>query len=82
MAETLAAVPAGAEAEAMQTEVYEVGKRHDFADLLASFNALYEILLGQFQGPRIGLFIALYVVAETIVLIKHALVGEDLGDAV
>ncbi len=29
----------------MQTEIYEVYKRHDFADLLAWFIALYEILL-------------------------------------
>jgi lysyl-tRNA synthetase class 1 len=79
LSKTLAALPEGAEAEAIQTEVYEVGKRHDFADLRAWFKALYEILLGQEQGPRMGSFIALYGMAETIALIDRALAGEDLS---
>ena len=41
--------------------------------------ALYEILLGQSQGPRMGSFIALYGVAETVALIDRALNGEDLA---
>jgi len=68
-----------AQAGDIQSEVYEVGKRHDFADLKAWFGALYEILLGQKQGPRMGSFIALYGVPETIALIRSALAGEDLG---
>ena len=79
LTETLADLPTGADAEAIQTEVYEVGKRHDFADLRAWFKALYEILLGQSQGPRMGSFIALYGMTETIALIERALAGEDLG---
>jgi hypothetical protein len=69
----------GADADAIQTEVYEVGKRHPFADLKAWFQGLYEVLLGQSQGPRMGSFIALYGVKETIELIRKALAGEDLG---
>ncbi len=72
-------LPAGATAEEIQTEVYEVGKRHPFPDLRAWFRALYEILLGQSQGPRMGSFIALYGKAETAALIRRALAGEDLG---
>jgi lysyl-tRNA synthetase class 1 len=72
-------LPAGASAEDIQTEVYEVGKRHDFESLRDFFKACYEILLGQDQGPRLGSFIALYGVAETLTLIKRALAGEDLG---
>jgi lysyl-tRNA synthetase class 1 len=65
--------------EALQTLVYEVGKRHRcFADLRAWFKALYEILLGQSEGPRMGSFIALYGVPETIALIERARAGEDL----
>ena len=63
------------------SEVYEVGKRHGI-ELKAWFQALYEVLLGQSRGPRMGSFIALYGVAETVALIRRALAGEDLGRAV
>ena len=65
-----------ADAETLQTEVYEIGKRHPFPELRAWFKALYEVLLGQDQGPRFGSFIALYGRKETIALIKRALAGE------
>jgi lysyl-tRNA synthetase class 1 len=74
----LTALPEGADAEAIQTEVYEVGKRHPFPDLRAWFRALYEVLLGQTDGPRMGSFIALYGRAETLALIERALKGESL----
>ncbi|MDH3597721.1 MAG: lysine--tRNA ligase, partial [Rhodospirillales bacterium] len=68
-----------AEAEAIQTQVYEVGKRHDFESLRAWFKALYEILLGQEQGPRMGSFFKLYGLEASKALIRRALAGEDLG---
>ena len=64
--------------EAIQFEVYEIGKRHGFEPLRAWFKALYETLLGSSQGPRMGSFIALYGRAETIALIRKALAGEVL----
>ena len=67
-----------ADAETIQTEVYEVGKRHPFPDLKDWFKSLYEILLGQSQGPRMGSFIALYGLDETRTLLKRAIAGEDL----
>ncbi len=70
---------ADADAETIQTEVYEVGKRHPFPDLKAWFRALYEILLGQSQGPRMGSFIALYGLEETRALLTRAIAGEDLA---
>lgn len=73
----LAELPA--DAEAIQTLVYEVGKRHPFEDLKSWFRALYEILLGQTQGPRMGSFVALYGVEETVALIRRVLAGEDLN---
>ncbi|MDP6773587.1 MAG: lysine--tRNA ligase [Rhodospirillales bacterium] len=79
LAATLEELPAGSDAEAIQAQVYEVGKRHPFADLKAWFRALYEILLGQSTGPRMGSFIALYGIAETVTLIRRALAGEDLA---
>ena len=75
----LEALPSNADAEAIQTEVYEVGKRHPFPDLRAWFKALYEVLLGQEQGPRMGSFMAIYGLSESIDLIRRALAEEDLA---
>ncbi len=72
-------LPAGASAEDIQTQVYEVGKQHPFENLRDWFKALYEILLGQSQGPRFGSFIALYGVDESVALMDKALNGEDLA---
>jgi len=79
LAAWLEAAPADADAESIQFEVYEVGKRHGFENLRQWFQALYEVLLGQSQGPRMGSFIALYGVPETARLIRRALAGEDLS---
>ncbi|HIC28856.1 MAG TPA: hypothetical protein EYO85_05345 [Rhodospirillales bacterium] len=76
---SLEALGEKATAEDIQTEVYEVGKRHPFPELKAWFRALYEILLGQSQGPRMGSFIALYGVGETCTLLRRAIAGEDLN---
>jgi lysyl-tRNA synthetase class 1 len=72
----LAALPEGANGETIQNEVYAVGKAHDFENLRDWFRALYQVLLGQDQGPRFGSFVALYGVAETRTLIARALAGE------
>ena len=80
LARELAQLAPETDAEAIQTLVYEVGKRHpEVGDLRAWFRALYEILLGQEDGPRMGSFIALYGVPETIALIEKTLAGEDLA---
>jgi lysyl-tRNA synthetase class 1 len=76
----LEALPEDADAETVQTQVYEVGKRHEFPELRAWFKALYEILLGQEQGPRMGSFMSLYGLPESIALIRRALAGEDLAE--
>jgi lysyl-tRNA synthetase class 1 len=72
----LATQPEHADGEALQHEVYEIGKRHGFTNLREWFKALYEVLLGQSQGPRIGSFFALYGVANSRALIRRALAGE------
>ena len=69
----LAALAADADSEAIQTEVYEVGKAHPFETLRDWFKALYETLLGTSQGPRMGSFIALYGVDNSRKLIAEAL---------
>ena len=69
----LAKLPAGALSEEIQAEVYAVGKEHGFEPLRAWFSALYEVLLGQTQGPRFGSFVELYGIPETRALIQKAL---------
>jgi lysyl-tRNA synthetase class 1 len=69
----LARLPADASAEDIQTQVFEVGKRHPFESLRAWFQALYETLLGSSQGPRMGSFIALYGIDNSRRLIAEAL---------
>jgi len=74
-------LPQGSDGETIQTEIYEIGKRHAFANLRDWFKALYEVLLGQSQGPRMGSFVALYGIRETATLVRKALAGEDLSAA-
>jgi lysyl-tRNA synthetase class 1 len=72
----LANLPKGVLAEEIQAEVYAVGKEHGFEPLRDWFAALYEVLLGQIQGPRFGSFVELYGIDETRALIARALAGE------
>ncbi len=65
--------------EVIQNEVYAAGKAAGFEPLRAWFQALYEVLLGQTQGPRFGSFAAIYGLDRTIALIERALAGEDLS---
>ena len=89
LSEALAPLEGSKDAEALQAVVYEVGRTH-FPDTSGKskspdgrpgvartwFATIYQILLGQEQGPRFGSFIALYGVAETRALIAKALSGE------
>jgi lysyl-tRNA synthetase, class I len=62
------------DAEALQTIVYAVGMASGYETTMrAWFQALYQVLLGQEEGPRFGSFIALYGVEEIIVLIEKML---------
>ncbi|CAI3923989.1 lysine--tRNA ligase [Commensalibacter papalotli (ex Botero et al. 2024)] len=63
-------------ADELQNMVFAVGKEFEFEPLRAWFGCLYEVLLGQKEGPRFGMFIALYGVSETIELIETALTRE------
>ncbi len=73
--EQLASMEPDTLAEDLQTMVYEIGKREEFAfaSLRDWFQALYRTLLGSEQGPRMGSFIALYGIANTRSLIAEAL---------
>ncbi|MBS0410766.1 MAG: lysine--tRNA ligase [Proteobacteria bacterium] len=74
LAARLRALPAGCQdAELIQNEVYEAGKAAGFEPLRTWFTALYEVLLGQTQGPRFGSFVALFGLENTLALIDKAL---------
>jgi hypothetical protein len=64
----------GCRREAIQNEVYEVGKAHYGKEALRDwFKVLYETLLGTAQGPRMGSFFALYGPDNSRKLIAEAL---------
>ena len=56
----------------IQTLVFEIGKKHNYEKNMRDwFSALYQILLGQNEGPRMGSFIALYGVDEFVGMIDE-----------
>ncbi len=85
---TLAALPADAGADAIQNALLDVARAVErYQDhtkkspsggpgvKLEWFQAVYEVLLGQQRGPRLGTFIALYGIPDTRALIAKALTG-------
>ena len=73
LAARLRAFDGPAEAEALQTVVFDVGRMHGFEPLRDWFRAIYEVLLGASQGPRFGGFVAIYGPEPTARLIEEAL---------
>ena len=56
--------------EAIQTIVYSVGKDNGYKENLREwFKAIYEIIFGDQDGPRMGFFISFFGIKETIKLI-------------
>ena len=78
LARRLEPLPETADLDTLQTEVFSAGKENGYAkeELREWFQAIYQVLLGQDQGPRFGTFIQLYGVKPTIALIKEALAGK------
>ncbi|MCP4184665.1 MAG: lysine--tRNA ligase [Hyphomicrobiales bacterium] len=75
----LGEVDADIDGDALQTEIFTIGKDHEFDNLRDWFKALYQVLLGQDQGPRFGSFAVLYGIPETRELIKDGLAGKFLS---
>jgi lysyl-tRNA synthetase class 1 len=76
LAARLRALPQGTrDAETIQAEVYAAGKAAGFDPLRAWFAALYEVLLGESQGPRFGGFAAVYGLPETVALLEQGAAG-------
>ena len=78
LAEKLETLDTGLDSEEYMTAVFDAGKEngYDKSELRDWFQALYQVLLGQDQGPRFGSFIALYGPKETVGLIRSALDGK------
>jgi lysyl-tRNA synthetase class 1 len=88
----LAALPANASAEEIQTVLYDVARKIPrYQDMHVKgataarpgvsnewFAMLYRVLLGESRGPRFGSFVAIYGIAETRALIAEALSGNLL----
>ena len=76
LSEKFAALDEASDAETIQTEVYAVGKAYFEDNLRGWFQTLYQVLLGQDQGPRFGSFVALYGLEKTRALIGEACAGK------
>lgn len=74
--ERLGEIDADSDGEAIQTEIFSIGKQFEFENLREWFQALYQVLLGQDQGPRFGSFVALYGIEQTRNLIDNGLAGQ------
>ncbi len=73
---TLKSCSKNSTADELQKMVYAIGVNNGFDPLRQWFKAIYEVLLGESQGPRFGGFIALYGIEKTVTLIEKALSGE------
>mgnify|MGYP001235389526 CR=1 FL=1 len=61
----------GMDPEAIQTIVYSVGKDNGYEKNLRDwFKAIYEIIFGEQDGPRMGFFISFFGIKESIELIN------------
>ena len=65
-------MPADALPADVQSAVYAAGKAH-YENLREWFSCLYETMLGQAQGPRMGSFFRLYGLQESVVLCDKVL---------
>ena len=81
LADMLSGMEGEHDGEKVQFEIYEIGKRHQFDPLRDWFKAIYEVVIGQTQGPRFGSFAALFGCAATATLIRRALAGDFMGGA-
>lgn len=83
LAGRLEKIEAGLSAEDYMTEVFSAGKENGYEkeELREWFQAIYEVCLGQTQGPRFGSFIQLYGTRETAALIRQSLSGGGASSA-
>ena len=73
LSEALSQMDDSKSSDEIQNVVFEVGKMHLPHDLRTWFKTLYEVLLGQEDGPRFGSFVKLYGIDNTVKLITNSL---------
>lgn len=56
--------------EEIQNKIYSIGMEAGYENLRDFFKELYQILLGQTEGPRLGSFFKLFGINETVNLIE------------
>ena len=71
--EMLKDLPTDNNSEQIQEKIYDIGMKAGYDNLRDYFKELYQILLGQTEGPRLGTFIKLFGVKETQCLIEEKL---------
>ncbi|MDG7055970.1 MAG: lysine--tRNA ligase [Wolbachia endosymbiont of Meromenopon meropis] len=69
----LHSLPITASSEEIQSHIFFIGKKHHYSNLRDWFGLLYETLLGQKAGPKMGSFVKLYGIDSTISLIERAI---------
>jgi lysyl-tRNA synthetase, class I len=65
-------------AESIQNSMYDLAREFEITDTKILFQTFYSLLLGEKQGPRIGTFIALYGINETVSRIDKVLNNQSL----
>ena len=60
----------------IQSLVFSIGKELEYENLRDWFKGLYQTVLGQSEGPRMGSFIKLYGIKSTIQLLENVLEGK------
>ena len=77
----LVALPEDCDSETIQAIIYATGKAANYENLRDWFKCLYQVLLGQSEGPRMGSFFALYGRGKSVQLIEDALAGKLVHSA-
>ena len=65
-----------ASSDDIQSIVFAIGKKLEYENLREWFKGLYETVLGQSEGPRMGSFIKLYGIESTIKLLENVILGK------
>lgn len=73
IADMLNTLPSEVTGEEIQNKIYSIGTDAGYENLRDYFKALYQILLGQEEGPRLGSFIALFGIERSKQLVESAL---------
>lgn len=73
--EMLGSIDADATGEEIQNQIYAIGVEAKYENLRDFFKELYQILLGQTQGPRLGSFFKLYGIENVKKLIQDKMLN-------